>query len=172
MNECKFSEDRLYRYSLLHSWEPIMPPRCLAWIGLNPSTADEDQLDPTLRRVKAMSAAWGFNCFVMLNLFAFRATDPREMLSVEHPIGEPNYAASTLNKNDSAILWGEWIADHNVIVCWGAHGSHRDRDREVMALLRDREVKPMCLGITKQGLPRHPLYLPGNVERMPYNGRP
>ena len=77
-NICAFSPDRVYRYTLLHSWADMLSPelKTIAWIALNPSTADENQLDPTLRRIRVFSAAWGYNSFMMLNAFAFRATDP------------------------------------------------------------------------------------------------
>ena len=93
-NICAFSPDRVYRYTLLHSWADMLSPelKTIAWIALNPSTADENQLDPTLRRIRGFSAAWGYNSFMMLNAFAFRATDPKEMERAADPNGPENDA--------------------------------------------------------------------------------
>lgn len=97
-----FSADRLYRYTLTRRWDgrPMM-----AWIGLNPSTADETEDDPTIRRCTGFAKAWGYGGMVMLNLFAYRATDPKEMMCtalIRDPIGNP--------RNDELIqrvVWAE-----------------------------------------------------------------
>ena len=90
-NECVFSPDRRYRYTLIHRWdESLNPGHGIAWICLNPSTADEHQLDPTLRRIRDFSAVWGYAFFVMLNLFAWRATDPAGIKAAADPIGPDN----------------------------------------------------------------------------------
>jgi len=79
-NDCVFSADRRYRYVLKHTWEPLFPPKLCTWIGLNPSILDETQLDPTLRRIRAFSAAWGYNGFLMTNLFGLVSTDPARVV--------------------------------------------------------------------------------------------
>jgi hypothetical protein len=78
-NDCVFSSDRRYRYVFRHTWEPLFVPKLCTWIGLNPSVADETQLDPTLRRIRAFSGAWGYNGFIMTNLFGLVSTDPRQL---------------------------------------------------------------------------------------------
>ncbi len=70
--------------------DPLLPLRRIMWIGLNPSTADEQQLDPTLRRIRGFSQAWGFTAFVMTNVFAFRATVPADMKAQADPVGQDN----------------------------------------------------------------------------------
>src|SRR3954462_12457376 len=90
INRCNFSRCRRYRYTLEHVIDPALEPRRIMWIGLNPSTADESQLDPTLRRVRAFSHAWGYTAFVMTNLFSFRATQPSDMKGQANPVGEHN----------------------------------------------------------------------------------
>jgi hypothetical protein len=86
MNPCTFSPCRRYRYVLHHDWTDLLdsPGGYVAWIGLNPSTADEQQLDPTLRRVRSFTASMGYRRFVMLNLFGLRATDPKVMLAASN----------------------------------------------------------------------------------------
>lgn len=87
MNVCKFSQDRKYRYRLDFALEGLAPrDERIAWILLNPSTADEQRLDPTLTRVKGYAERLGIRNVTILNLFAWRATDPRALLG---PLGRP-----------------------------------------------------------------------------------
>lgn len=149
-NACVFSADRSHRYSLIHRWDDLLTPpsgRGIAWICLNPSTADENQLDPTLRRIQGFSAAWGYTHFVMLNAFAFRATDPTDMKAAADPIGP---------ENDHWIAhWSEHV--DRVVVGWGEHGTHLDRHAQVVALLDPQ--KTFCLARNASGQPKHPLYV-------------
>ena len=140
-----FSDDRVYRYALSRQWDtgPM-----LMFIGLNPSTADETKLDPTLRRVVGFAKREGCGGFWMGNLFAFRSTDPRQMLAHPDPVGPDN---------DSWLL--EMASWCSTIICgWGAHGKHRGRDMEVRKLLQGHRLH--CLKLTQTGQPGHPLYLP------------
>ncbi|MBQ4200490.1 MAG: DUF1643 domain-containing protein [Kiritimatiellae bacterium] len=148
-NICAFSPDRKYRYTLLHRWGGLFPtaPRTIAWIALNPSTADENQLDPTLRRIRGYSAAWGYDSFMMLNAFAYRATDPREMERADDPVGPEN----------DAYLLAETAKVDKVICAWGTHASLANRQDRLLALLKDRPL--FYLKLTKDGFPSHPLYL-------------
>jgi hypothetical protein len=83
------SPDRLYRYTLERVWA-LDRPKC-AFIGLNPSTADESRLDPTLRRCVRFADSWGYGSFVMLNVFAFRTTQPLGLLLANDPVGPANW---------------------------------------------------------------------------------
>lgn len=151
-----FSEDRAYRYTLSRNWGP---GKALMWIGLNPSTADESQLDPTLRRVLGYSRAFGYDGFRMTNLFAFRATFPRVMLLQSDPVGPDN------------DMWLLRVAEScDKIVCaWGAQGKHRDRSSRVVELLsQDHADKLHCFGLTRAGEPKHPLYLPAATPLIPF----
>lgn len=150
-NDCHFSRDRQYRYSLLHDWRDLVTQDRLqtcCWIGLNPSTADEEALDPTLRRIRDFSQRWGFSRFVMLNLFAFRATDPARMMTAKDPVGPENDETLVRHCRDAGMI----------VACWGAYGRHRNRDMRVLDILHDRKLH--CLGRNRDGSPRHPLYLP------------
>jgi hypothetical protein len=146
-NDCIFSADRRYRYTLHHRWAELFEERCVMWIGLNPSTADEQALDPTLRRIRAFSTAWGYTAFAMTNLFAFRATDPRVMMMESDPVGP---------ENDRVLVETARRCDL-VVAAWGVHGDHLARAEAVCRLLEG--VTLVCLGITQAGSPKHPLYV-------------
>jgi len=136
-----------YRYNLYRCWDRSKP--FMAFVMLNPSTADASEDDPTIRR--CMSFAKRENCggIEVVNLFAYRATDPKQMKSVIDPVGPEN----------DAYLHEVAMDDNKYIVCaWGAHGSHRGRDKEVLKLL-DIGSTIRHLGLTKAGQPKHPLYL-------------
>ena len=155
-NDCVFSADRRYRYVLKHTWEPLFSPKLCTWIGLNPSIADEQQLDPTLRRIRAFSAAWGYNGFIMTNLFGLVSTDPVGLYAVEDPIGP---------ENDRYILEAAQETG-KVIAAWGALGGFENRCHAVLELLAGRDV--MCLKETKEGYPIHPLYVAADTEPTKY----
>jgi len=156
-NACVFSPDRRHRYTLIHRWDDLLRPDSgggIAWICLNPSTADENQLDPTLRRIRGFSDAWGHTRFVMLNLFAWRDTSPAAMKVASDPVGPDN---------------DHWI-DHwaarvdRVMLGWGEHGSHLDRDLHVLDLLKPYRDKTYVLVRNTSGRPKHPLYVAADTR--------
>lgn len=153
MNECVFSPCRRYRYSLRHVWHSERP--CVAWIGLNPSTADEQKLDPTLIRVRKFSNSWGCGSFVMLNLFAFRSPHPSEMKRAADPIG--------LQNND--VITRECLKAKFVVACWGLSGSYLGRDVEVKEMLSREGIRLRVLGETLDKHPKHPLAR--GIHRIP-----
>lgn len=158
MNPCVFSHDRRYRYTLLHTWRDAPRARLAAVIALNPSTADENDLDPTLRRIRGFCMAEGMSGFCMLNLFAFRATNPAVMKGAHDPTGPEN--------DEHIVSWARRAA--KVIVAWGTHGSFRGRDLEVLTLLRNAQIQTFCWGVNNNGSPKHPLYLPRNSPLLPF----
>lgn len=146
----EFSPCRRYRLELGRRWRD---GQTAVFIGLNPSTADESQDDPTIRRCINFAKLWGCGSLVMLNLFAFRATDPAVMKRELEPVGVGN---------DEVLM--KWAKDAAFIVAtWGVHGTHKGRDQEVRKLLPALQ----CLGTTKDGHPKHPLYLPSNLFPQP-----
>lgn len=163
MNICKFSQDRKFRYRLEfeHRYAADSADRRVTWILLNPSTADENALDPTLRRVRTWSEGWGFRYITIVNLFAYRATKPASLLRVPDPIGPDN---------DREIR--EAVdASEEVVLAWGGVAPRlRARARQVEELLEsiDRLEGAQCLGTTQTGEPRHPLYLPGGTSPEDY----
>lgn len=158
-NECVFSNDRKYRYVLKHSWLDMFDTeeKSIVWIALNPSTADEDQLDPTLTRIRNFSSDNGFNSFYMLNLFAYRATNPKDMLSQVDPIGIDN------------DYWINKICHENslVVCCWGVLGNHLNRKNNVLNLIKDCDLR--YLELSKDGIPKHPLYLKSSCILKRFN---
>jgi hypothetical protein len=151
--ECKMSDDGIYRYFLDIIWDATLP--MAAFVGLNPSTADVKQDDPTIRRCRGFAESWGMGGMRMLNLFAFRATDPKVMLAAKDPIGPENHLGILL-----ADVTGPWIA------CWGTHGSHMERGAKVRRNLHDLQ----CLGKNRDGSPKHPLYLKADTKLELYGG--
>lgn len=147
MSEARFSPDRVYRYRLER--RIAQPPTgSLCFILLNPSTADETQNDPTIRRCMGYAAAWGYSRLIVVNLFAYRSTDPRQLRRVGDPYGPDNARQ---------IISAAQAADH-VVAGWGAHGAYQNAGRNTIMRLRYKGVPVHALGLTKAGEPVHPLY--------------
>jgi hypothetical protein len=142
-----YSDCERYRYSLTRIWDTA--GRRVLFVMLNPSTATEVQNDPTVERCERRARALGFGGFQVTNIFAWRDTDPRKMRAAADPVGP---------YNDATITEGVDWADQ-VIAAWGAHGAHLDRGAAVEALLRGAGRGALHLGLTKQGHPKHPLYI-------------
>lgn len=159
-----FSQDRRYRYSLTRVWDSDKDN--VLFIGLNPSTADEHSLDPTLRRCLGFASTWGFGSFTMVNLFALRATDPLVMKLSRDPIGETIHG---FQQNNVHILH-EARSAAKVIACWGAHGRHLGRGTEVRRLLQEVTIPLYVLKLNRDGSPAHPLYLPSNIQPQVWPG--
>ena len=141
-----FSPDGIYRYSLWRIWGEDNDPHLIV-IGLNPSTADATEDDPTIRRCIGFAKREQLAGLVMLNLFALRATDPKIMLAHADPIGPQTDSVIRINcRTDSRDI---------IIAAWGTHGSHRGRGKQVADLIPNLR----CFGKTKDGHPKHPLYL-------------
>jgi hypothetical protein len=157
-NKCHFSPCRKYRYVLQYRRDELLADKPVMFIGLNPSTADETRLDATLTRILRFSLAWGFNGFIMLNLFGYRATNPRELRRIPDPAGPEN---------------DYWIEDSAskaelIVVAWGTLGRFRDRAETVAGRLSARKL--YCVGVTGDGSPRHPLYVRSDAQPMPWHG--
>lgn len=150
-----FSPCGTWRYLLWRCWSEIGHglPR-VAFVGLNPSTADESVDDPTIRRCIGFAKRWGFGGLTMLNAYAFRATDPADMKRARDPVG-PGH--------DEFLKHAAKAVDA-IVAAWGVH-CEPYRAAKVCQLL-DRSIE--CLGKTKDGKPKHPLYLRGDAARIPY----
>ncbi len=136
-----------YRYWLRRMWDPALA-HCV-FIGLNPSTADATEDDPTLRRCLSFARDWGYGSLLLVNLFSFRATDPRALKMASDPIGP---------RTD---LWlRRAVAETDtVIAAWGNGGLLFGRGVQV----QQRLASLYCLDVTALGMPRHPLYCPKRV---------
>jgi len=127
----------------------------LGWIMLNPSTADGQADDPTIRRVRGFSEDWGAGELEVVNLFPLRATRPEALLAVPEsvrlgPQGLADAAIAQLCAGAAAV-----------VLAWGAQGArYPDRVRAVLAQVAASNVQALCLGLTAGGQPRHPLYVP------------
>lgn len=149
------SNDGVYRYNLIREWDAMDP--VMLFIMLNPSTADAVEDDPTIRRCIGFAKREGCGMIEVVNLFAFRATDPKELKTADEPVGVDN----------DAIIQ-QAAEDADIIVCaWGTHGVLKKRNEEVISLLQSIGRTPMCFGTTKAGHPKHPLYLPADAGIVP-----
>lgn len=151
LRRATFSHCKTYRYSLTRKWNS---GSTLLVVGLNPSTADEKVDDPTVRRCIGFAKSWRFGKLVVANLFAYRSADPTLLARVDDPIGP---------MNDRALKRLVAMADL-VLVAWGTRGTILDRHDEVLSWLSN----PHCLGITRGGFPRHPLYVRADAEPVRY----
>jgi len=152
--ETILSPCREYRYCLWREWDPTNQSYAL-FIGLNPSTADEIEDDPTIGRCVDFAKSWGYGALCMVNLFAYRATEPAVMKAHTAPVGIDNDRWLTEFANDAGVI----------VAAWGVDGAHLQRDKEVMRLLAG---KLSCLVKTKHGHPGHPLYKKKSLKPSPF----
>lgn len=140
-----FDSTGRYRYALWRVWDRDADR--VAFVMLNPSTADARRDDPTIRRCIGFARAWGFGSMEVVNLFAYRTPRPDVLRRASRPVGP---------ENDRHVLRAARRAER-VVVAWGGRGSWRGRDEEVMRMLA-RGGTIYCIGRTASGHPRHPLY--------------
>ena len=148
-----------YRYTLHRWWEPDQFR--LGFIMLNPSTADADVDDPTIRRCLGFARSLGYDGIRVFNLYAFRATKPADLWKADEPTGG--------DRNDDLLREVLRQAQHQlVIAAWGAH-ARADRVAELMSWTGSEYLH--ALGVTKDGAPRHPLYLRADAQPQPWRPR-
>jgi len=147
-----FDSTRQYRYCLWRKWDINLP--FIMFIGLNPSTANEHSDDPTIRRVMRFARDWGYGGVFMLNLFAYVTTNPKQLLTCTDAIGPEN----------DMYLFGVSKRCNRIIFAWGAFKETKERAKDIMLLFPNAEA----LVINKDGTPRHPLYVPGDVIPVPF----
>lgn len=140
-----------YRYTLTREWDRGTPP--LTFLMLNPSTANATLDDPTIGRCVGFARDRGYGALRVLNLFAFRATNPEDMMAAPDPVGLDN------DQHIREAFMSAAEAGAPVIAAWGVKGVHAGRDATVRDLATECGVTLMCLGTTKAGHPRHPLYV-------------
>lgn len=149
-SEAIYSDCGAYRYRLSRDWSE--GPR-LAFIMLNPSTATELRNDPTVARCEGRARRAGYGGFDILNLFAFRATRPEDLRAAADPVGEGNIEAVLAVAGTATVICG-----------WGLHGAFLDQGAAMRGRLRECGVTLWHLGLTKDGQPRHPLYVANAVQ--------
>jgi len=146
-----------YRYEFQRRWADPSKPELdtVVWVLLNPGTGDTDgRRRRTLDRCLSWSRRWGYASLTIVNVFAFRTTDPRKLRVAEDPVGPENDA--TIRRVTARAA--------RVVVAWGNDGTLLGRGDEVARTLRD----PLCLGVTRRGQPLHPLYAPAGSRLRRY----
>lgn len=157
----EFSPCRRYRYSLERRWvDGVTTPRRIMFIGLNPSVADENQDDRTIKRLVRFSKSWGYNAFVICNVFAYVTPEPKEMLKQSDPIGPLNDNVISKNIDRSEA----------VVACWGNH-CPPGRQKEICELIESHCYSVYCFRTTKANRPEHPLYLPKTLRPQLFDWR-
>jgi len=148
-----------YRYRLTRTWDAKKP--YAMWVLMNPSTATAKKDDPTVAKCRRFAEAWGYGGIAVANTFAYRCTDQKRLLEVTDPVGP---------ENDAHII--EMAKNASIVVfAYGKpHRSLRSRGPALAKLLIEKaRVKPHILGLTKDGTPRHPLYLKGTLTPIVWN---
>lgn len=142
------SDCRTYRYALWRTWDTNKP--YAMFVGLNPSTADETEDDPTITRCINFAKSWGYGGLCMVNLFAFRATKPDDMKKATDPVG---------SENDQWLL--KLASGAGIVIgAWGNNGAYQGRAEHVKGLVSDMSY----LQLNKTGHPTHPLYLKADLK--------
>ncbi|MFK7856815.1 MAG: DUF1643 domain-containing protein [Granulosicoccus sp.] len=153
--KASFSRCKRYRYQLLRRWEGGHG-RCVI-VGLNPSTADAQVDDPTVRRCMGFAQDWGFNELLMVNLFAFRTPHPAHLKKCDSPIGPGNRRA----------LQRACESAKRIVVAWGTHGTYRNQAVKFASIAREQPL--YCFGLSKNHQPLHPLYQRRDTVLMQYS---
>lgn len=148
------SEDKKHRFVLSRIWDKQKP--YVMFIGLNPSTADGNTDDATIRRLRGFSSRLGYGGFYIVNLFTYRATQPHELhapgVVVNHELAD-SYITATAEKCQA------------VVFCWGNDGMLYNRDQDIIKLFPGA----LCFGKTQNGNPRHPVRLPYSQTLTPFS---
>jgi hypothetical protein len=153
--EAYYDRDMLYRYALTRRWAD---GSIAGWIMLNPSTATEIQDDPTIRRVRYFSKRDGYDGFMVVNLFAYRTTDPDILKTVTDAVGPDNDTMIREMARRAAVI----------VAAWGTHIMARRRGAQVTGMMMRDGKDMMCLGVSKDGKPKHPLYVLNSKELEVY----
>lgn len=154
-----YNATETHRYVLWRRWDERST--MVAFIGLNPSTATELVLDPTVTRCRNYAERWGYGGMYMLNAYALRSTDPRGLKKVDDPVGALNneyIRIHTLASSGTAL----------VVACWGSNCPTK-RQEEVLQQIVAPEI--YALAMAQSGKPKHPLYLRGDLRPFVWKSR-
>ncbi|MDQ0191600.1 DUF1643 domain-containing protein [Alicyclobacillus cycloheptanicus] len=149
----------IYRYTLWREWNAS--GKTMVYVMLNPSTADGSEDDPTIEQCVHFAARDGYGSIVVVNLFAYRETDPEVLASIKNK-------GTAIGPKNWRYVEQEAVRADKLVLAWGRHGSIHNRhlDDEVRRLCTDHHV--YCLGITKEGHPCHPGRLRLDTTFKPY----
>lgn len=149
-----FSFDRKFRYYLIRQWDSRKP--MLMFIGLNPSTANETENDPTIRRIIGFAKSWGYGGIYMTNLFSYVSTDPNALKTSGEDIGINNEHLLRCSKKCEKVVFS-----------WGCFKQHKQRMKYVINMFPES----YCIDMSKEGYPKHPLYLNGKLKLKEFNNK-
>lgn len=156
LSGAKFSACMRYRYQLWRQWDASK--EMAVFVMLNPSTADEIDNDPTVERCQRRAIQMGFGGLRVVNIFAYRSTDPVALYQQEDPVGP---------ENDAAIL--DAAKGAGLVICaWGKHGNYKGRGLQVVQMLTDAGVQSHYLQLNQDGTPKHPLYVSYDLKPVPF----
>ena len=172
MSFCLFSKNGSYRWILKR--ELLVGTKTIVFIGLNPSKANSFNNDRTLIRIINFCSRWNYKNIYVINLFGLISKSPIKLSKSKDPVGKNNDLIIFLTlefwmKNINCDLW----------IGWGDKGTLNNRDRKVLKLIRnfsnlksttnDYSRRLLSLGLSKNGNPRHPLYMPNESFLRPYD---
>jgi len=143
-----------FRYHLSRRFQVVEPMRSLCFVMLNPSTADADLDDPTIRKCLGFAQRGDYDGIDVVNLYAYRATKPADLKAAHYPVGPKNDTWIT------ATALATFAGGGDVVCAWGQNASGLSRAAEVVSLLRSLDVPLFTLDRCKDGTPAHPLMLP------------
>lgn len=153
----RFSDCKKYRYTLVRKFHDVPKPNYLIFLMLNPSKADEIADDPTIKRCISFAKQMGYDGLLVLNCYAYRSTDARQLKLVADPIGP---------ENDNYIKsYASLFPD--VICAWG-NNAEKHRAASVVKILKEVGAKMWCFKINGTGHPKHPLFVSSNQEPIPF----
>lgn len=162
-NGAEISEDGLYRYLLWRTQESLPTAKPCVFIMLNPSTADATIDDPTIKRCIEFARRESCGRLLVVNLFAYRSTDPRKLKDFTNRIGGDN------DYYINNMIWKAKDEGGIVIAAWGSHGAeYPARVERVLDMAKWAEMPLQCFGLTLTGQPKHPLYLRADTPLVPY----
>ncbi len=149
-NYAVYSLCETYRFFLERVWDAASPP--LVMLMLNPSTATELQNDPTVERCERRARQNGYGGLQVLNIFALRSTDPKNLYETSNPTGDYNdfFIRLILKQN---------VENDNIVCGWGTHGMLNNREKDIFKLFQKESITPKAFKWTKNGHPQHPLYI-------------
>ena len=147
------SECGKYRYRLTRRWEP--DGKVVNFIMLNPSKADAIKGDPTITRCINFAKSWGYSALVVTNLFAWRATKPKDL--------KPLTLSAAIGPENDHYISNNAVLAHQVVFAWGANPT-RGRSQQVMEIIRKLGITPKVIRLTSKGAPEHPLRLPADCQ--------
>lgn len=158
----RISSDNIYRYLLWRQWGANSDSESCLFVMLNPSTANANLDDPTIRRCVGFAKYHGYEHLVVANLFAYRATKPSDLFNCTaigvDPVGWQNQKFLAESARRAGLI----------ICAWGAHGGFMGQEETVRGWLQDTGKPLYALGLTKGGHPRHPLYIPASTQLIRY----